>query len=363
MKKTEQHYSLKNILAKGAHYNVIFGERSNGKTFAVLQYGLEQYVQHGHQMAYIRRWQEDFTGKRGSQLFAGLESVGIIRKLTKGQWTGVRYYASRWYLCRTGEDGKIQSDETPFAFGFSLSAMEHDKSSQYPGITTVFFDEFLTRSQYLTDEFVLFCNVLSTIIRKRDDVRIFMAGNTVTKYCPYFTEMGLSHVKNMRPGTIDMYSYGDSGLTVAVEYAAPTSGGKGSDVYFAFDNPKLNMIKTGAWELAIYPHCPCKYYPPDIVFSYFIYFGGDLLQADVVVQDVISFTFIHRKTTPIKHPDEDLVFCPDWDPRPNWIRKINSPASPATRTIARYYQQDKVFYQDNEVGEVVLNYLKWCVKN
>ena len=36
-----KYYSLKNILDKNAIYNVIFGERSNGKTYSVLKYGLD----------------------------------------------------------------------------------------------------------------------------------------------------------------------------------------------------------------------------------------------------------------------------------------------------------------------------------
>ena len=35
-------YSLDNILKNNAHYNIIIGERSNGKTYACLKYGLEK---------------------------------------------------------------------------------------------------------------------------------------------------------------------------------------------------------------------------------------------------------------------------------------------------------------------------------
>ena len=42
MTKTKfKYYSLKNIQQKNATYNVIFGERSNGKTYAVLKQALE----------------------------------------------------------------------------------------------------------------------------------------------------------------------------------------------------------------------------------------------------------------------------------------------------------------------------------
>ena len=220
-----KYYSLNKILSKNAVYNVIFGERSNGKTYSVLKYALEKYVKNGEQLAIVRRWNEDFTGKRGQTMYDALVANNEIFYLTNGEWSSVFYYGSRWYLCRY-EDDKRVTDETPFAYGFSISAMEHDKSTAYPHITTVCFDEFLTRTTYLPDEFVLFMNVLSTIIRHRTNVKIFMLGNTVNKYCPYFVEMGLTHVKQMKPGDIDVYKYGDSSLSVAVEYTLPNAKGK-----------------------------------------------------------------------------------------------------------------------------------------
>lgn len=356
-------YSLKNILAKNCRYNIIFGERSKGKTTAILEYCIKQYQDNKEQSAYLRRWDTDLTGRRGAALFADIVARGRITAITKGEWTGVYYYGSKWFLCRTDENGKRETDEQPFMFGFALNVMEHDKSTSFPQITTVFFDEFLTRSTYIVDEFVIFCNVLSTIIRHRDNVKIFMAGNTINKYCPYFTEMGLNNVKKMKPGTIDIYTYGESKLSVAVEYTEPDSKGKNSDLYFAFKNPKLAMITGGDWELALYPHCPMRYLPKDIVFTYFIQFDGELLQAEIVQVEDVTFTFIHRKSTPLKNPDEDLIYSPEYSPRNNWKRKITKPQSDLEKAIARYYAKDKVFFQDNEVGDIVNNYLKWCVKS
>lgn len=355
-------YRLKNILSRNAQYNMIFGERSNGKTFAVLEYSLEQYFKNGDQLAIVRRWREDFKGKRGQSMFKGVVEAGIVTKISGGRWNGVYYYASRWYLSLTTEEGREVSPE-PFAYAFAISEMEHDKSTDYPRVTTVLFDEFLTRTVYLPDEFVLFMNVLSTIIRLRDNVKIFMLGNTVNKYCPYFSEMGLKHVKEMKPGDIDLYTYGDSRLTVAVEYVAPMKQGKESNFYFAFDNPKLNMITGGSWEIDIYPHCPCKIAPKDILFSFFIQFIDELLQCDVVYKDNLSFIFIHRKTTELKHPESDLIYSTEYNPLPNWRRNILKPMLDVEKRIYNFFKTDKVFYQDNEVGEVVRNYVKWCGQN
>lgn len=357
--KKQKFYSLDNILSKKAQYNIIFGERSNGKTYAVLEYGLKRYIEKGEQMAIVRRWQDDFVGKRGVVMFDSLVSNNVIFYLTNGEWTSVYYYGGKWYLCKYTENNTRITDIKPFCYGFSLTAMEHDKSTSYPEITTICFDEFLSRSAYIPDEFVLFMNVLSTIIRQRDNVKIFMLGNTVNKYCPYFSEMGLTHIKNMEPGTIDIYSYGDSKLKVAVEYTASIQSKK-SDVYFAFNNPKLSMIKSGTWEIDIYPHCPVKYLPKDILFIYFIEFNGDLLQCEIVSVENMNFTFIHRKTGEIKNPETDLLYSTEISPLPNRKTRINKPTSTLEKKIAEYFIKDKVFYADNEVGEIVRNYLLWC---
>ena len=38
-----KYWDIRNVLSRHARYNIIFGERSNGKTYGVLQYGLEKY--------------------------------------------------------------------------------------------------------------------------------------------------------------------------------------------------------------------------------------------------------------------------------------------------------------------------------
>lgn len=357
-----KYYSLDAILKQQARYNVIVGERSSGKTFACLLHGLEIYCRTGKQMAYVRRWQDDFAGKRGQTVFDAIVSAGHVKRLTQGAWTGIYYYGGRWFLCRYDDKQKRFMDERPFCYGFALTQMEHDKSTSYPDITTVVFDEFLTRDRYLTDEFIIWQNTLSTIVRDRSDVTIFMMGNTVNRYSPYFHEMGLTHIKDMTPGTIDTYYYGsdEDPLKVAVEFTGSRQG-KASDVYFAFDNPRLDMI-TGSgsvWEMAIYPHCPQRYTPSQVIFVYFIRFDRELLQADVVRTQDSFFTFIHRKTTPIKDEDQDLIFSPEWDSRPNHRRRISAPFDKLGKLIYSHYLMDQVYYQDNEVGEIIRNYLQW----
>lgn len=363
-KEQVQFYSLTEIKKRHADYNLIYGERSNGKTYAVLQEGLENYINHGKQMAYIRRWREDIRGKRAESLFNNHVSNGLIQKLTGGKFNEVLYLSNRWFLSYFDkEKQKRFPDIKPFCYGFALSEMEHDKSTSYPDVTTICFDEFLTRKYYLPDEFITFMNVLSTIIRNRDDVTIYMLGNTVNKFCPYFQEMGLNHISEQEQGTIDVYKYGNSKLTVAVEYTASIQKQKASNKYFCFDNENLQMITSGKWELALYPHLSIKYTPKDIMFTYFIKFNEAILQAEIIQKDNMNFTFIHEKTTPIKNPDTDLIFDLVQNEKPNYRRRLIAGTSHIEKRIAYYFAVEKVFYQNNEVGEIVRNYIMCSMKS
>lgn len=353
-----KYYSLNDILKKNAQYNIIFGERSNGKSYSALKYGLENFIKTGKQFAIVRRYDDDITKGKGDNFFDALIENKEIEKLTKGKYTEVYYYNRRFYLSYFDETlNKRITDNKPFAYTFALNIASRYKSNSYPEITTIIFDEFLERKFYLPTEFTDFMSIISTIVRARNDVKIFMLGNTVNKFCPYFIEMGLKHIANMKQGSIDVYNYGESKLKVAVEYCSNLNKGKPSDVYFAFDNPKLQMITSGVWEVAMYPHCPCKYLPKDIILTYFIKFDDNILQCEIVENGTMSFTFIHRKTTPIKDDDNDIIYSLEYNPKPNYVRRMNKPTTKWQKMIAKYYIEDKVFYQDNEVGELVRNFL------
>lgn len=364
------YYCLIKILREQAHYSMIFGERSNGKTFAVLEFMVWYYHNYGKRGAVLRRYDLDLQGKRGSSVFNNLvrnkKRGNIIKYITGGKWTGVYYYSQQWFLYREDENGKRVRDDLPFCYGFTLSAQEHDKSSGFPDIDIILFDEFLTRSLYLTDEFVLFANTLSTIIRDNDTAKIFMCGNTVNKYSPYFKEMGVN-ISDMKIGDIRIFKFAtlsrkdkkEIELKIAVEYSDGKSE-KPSDVYFAFNNPKMKMITNGVWEVAVYPHLPLKYKPMNILYIYFIIWEEEILQCEIIQIEDVSFTYIHRKTTPIKDEDRDLVFSQDFNPRYNYRRKLTKPIDEVGKKIAWFFSVDKVYYQDNEVGEVVRNYLNWC---
>ena len=364
-KAEDGYYHIENLInaVPDTKYYVVYSLRSNGKSYSVLEYILKRYLEGKGQGAIIRRYDLDFKQRRGGAMYAPIVSNGLVEAYSEGQYNGIQYIAGEFYLTHRDENGELdRKSPEPFCYGFSLTGSEHDKSTGYPDVTTIVFDEFIARDGYLTDEFVLLMNQISTIIRRRSDVKIFLLGNTINPYNPYFEEMGLNHARQQEPGTVDIYEYGDTGLKVACEYAEKPQESYNSDVYFAFDNPKLHMITDGQWELSIYPHAPVKFTPKDVKYIFFIIFKEHTLQCEVVIKGKYNFLYVHKKTTDIKNPEKDLIFDINQQGTYNYGRRITRAANKIQQKIQWYFKNDKVFYQDNLTGEIVRNYLEWSEK-
>ena len=369
-----KYYSAENLIATNSDYNLIISGRSDGKTYQILSYIMKKYVESGYvqQGAYLRRYGLDFSPKNNSQLFAGLVQNGVVNELTEGKWNDVYYYSRRWYFCNYDEDGARTCDSQPFLFGFALNEMERDKGVSYPNSTTIFFDEFLTRSVELKNEWALFLNVLSTVIRDRNNVKIFMAANTVSKYSGYWENFGIN-IDDIPINTIRVYKMGkNEELQIAVEYYNSGNRKKDSNKYFCFDDPHVSMITSALWETDLFPHLPkvfnkklgvedyIDFDDDDIDFSFFIKFQNALIQCDWIDVDDYSFIFVHKKTTPIRHEDEDIVYCLDSDPRWNWIPNLMKNKNELSAAIRNMIIEGKVFFQSNTVGETFNKYLLTC---
>lgn len=381
LEKTGQsgYFDPMEIIPLDTLYYMVFGERSNGKTFAVLVICLIRYVLYGEKFAYLRRWDLDLTPRRLETLFGALDKFKLVEFITDGEYQFItqfqrQFYLGRWATDEEFEDGmpnnKVNGvpyirEPEPFGYAFALSMMEHDKGGNQPvDITTILYDEFMSRQRYLVDELALFSNCISSI--KRDDGRfkVWMLGNTVTTYCPYFREMGLKHITEMKKGEIQTYQGSDPETTIAVMWAGSPDADAKKDInkFFAFDNPKLKMITEGSFETAAYPKFPDLGDSKDdyqIVFSFFLEFDNDLLQADVYGSDVrdSEFIFWHPKTTELKHPEEELIYTDQVKVGSNYRRSFTTCLTPEESAIKRLIALEKMFFADNQCGETLRNFM------
>ena len=66
------------------------------------------------------------------------------------------------------------TDKNPFCRAYAISTADTTKGADPGPMKYIVFDEFITRRFYLTNEFVLYQNLLSSIIRNRDKIKIYM---------------------------------------------------------------------------------------------------------------------------------------------------------------------------------------------
>lgn len=348
-------------------YKIIIGERSNGKTYGWCKKVLEEYLKTGMPSAYIRRHEEQIKPRYIKKLFDP-QIEDWVEKATKGKWNTIVYWLNDFKLARretlaNGETKIVAKDDKEFCRCYAISTVETSKGADRGPVKYICFDEFLTRAFYLQNEFILFQNLLSSIIRKRSGITIYMLANTVSKYCPYFRNMGLRKIGVQKQGTIDVYKMGESKMKIAVEYCAEAGHiNPLVSQYFAFDNPRLSMITTGSWEIDMYRPAPPKLSNYKIILSFFVIFEEQIMQGDVYMYSGYPLVFFHPKTTPIKDPDRTIIYTQDTiDANPLHQVDIRNKPTKAHELIMTLFNQKKTYYSDNECGEVISNWLKDCV--
>lgn len=363
-----KYYSDKNITSKNCQYNLIIGERSNGKTYCLLKKSVMNYVKNKKRSVYLRRYDDQLMPKNMGSMFTTFVTNKEVEKITKGKYNTIVYKQRKWFLAfyDDQENEYTLVDNSPFMYALALNVMENIKSGFSDSeVTLIIFDEFMTRDRYLTNEFVILSNMLSTIIRQRDDVVIYMLANTVNKSCPYFLEMGLTGVKTQKQGTIDVYHYGNGDLKVAVEYCSKMSerGKKKSNVYFAFDNPRLEMIKNGGWEIDNYPHPDFRVSTAQLIKrGIYLEFEGDIISLELYHKsDIGVFVVCHQYEKDLLLKDDTIIYSLDFHSDKRYRYKLGS-GDRLDKILWSTYDNNMFMYANNTVGEILRNYLKG-VKN
>ena len=361
---TRDYYDGSGIMAIDAIYRVIIGQRSNGKTFFWARQCLDHYFDTGLPSAYVRRMEEMIKAANIGSLFD--PHIEWIKERTHGEYNSIEYRTHCWYLIRMEQNSagiweRVNKDPQPFCRSYAISTWQTTKGADNGDVWSVCFDEFMTRDFYLANEFVLFTSgLLPSIIRDREHVQIFMLANTVSRSCPYFKEMGLYRISKQEQGTIDVYQIGKDGDKIAVEYCAMSeSVRKSVSKYYAFDNPQLDMVTSGGWEMALYRHAPTNLSQYRILYTFFVVHDGITLQGDIHMYQDYPIIFWHYKTTEIKDPEHTIIYSQDViDGNPLHQRDVKVSFCRAQTMIFDLIRTQKTFYADNEVGEAVAAYLK-----
>lgn len=153
----------------------------------------------------------------------------------------------------------IERDGEKIVVGF-VTCIEDayiDKGIPFNKVKVILFDEFIDY-EYMKDEIPMFRHTIANIVRdeEKQGVIIYMLGNTVSKYCPYFEFFGFN-INNIKQGEIGIIRATQGG-TAAFEYTKSRvveADGVKKSKYFGFDGIGSDMILHGIWE---YNSCNTK---------------------------------------------------------------------------------------------------------
>lgn len=241
-------------------YHVIFGERSNGKSYAVNMRCIDNFFKNGEEFVICKRWDEDMKSKVCSTVFTPMAEYVSNEYNHK-----IKFYHGSWWAYPSGSDGKMV-DCVLMGYALAINSSDRIKMSQYPKVTLISFEEFMSQSAlYLPDEVNLFINVVSTIVRNRTNVKIYLLGNAICKHSPYSDALG-TKLHRMHKGEIIVKEFKDK-KERRTKFAIQRT--ENVDVFDSKDNVKGvvynmfgdsgvgNMITTGDFETHNYNAVIC----------------------------------------------------------------------------------------------------------
>ena len=347
-------------------WSTFMSERSSSKTTQLLLYGMTFNALYDTEIQYIRKNKDQITTHYITELFKVIlmPEFNYIGYLTNGKYNSIHVdrQEKRAYYCKRDDTGLIE-EIAPESF---LSALSVDQSERYcSGYNAVrgdyiLFDEF-SRGAYNTkdDEWVQFNNILATIRRERESVRILLLSNTVSVYNQYLVELGISKsLTGMKKGDKRVVT-AELGAKVYVEWLdvdmhKSTRFKRASLEYYGFANPKLKSIYGGEWEYKNFPRLTRDIEHTVVSRNIYIEIMGKLLVVEVMTGDLPCLHI--RPYTKVTPKDDAIIFTDD-DMR---CTKANVVKGNRLNMawLLKVMANGRLFYASNDCGVMLESFVK-----
>ena len=255
-------------------------------------------------------------------------------------------YSSRQFRFLGGESKKKSS---VFCDCFSLSAWERQKGADRGKYCLILFDEFMTRDSYLPHETDLLLDVLSSIMRDRDGVPVYMVANTVSQHCPYFAAFGFK-VQDIKQGEIKQVT-----PLCCVEYCNDNGKQNNAGYFTAFNNSQHGkMILSGEWDYRKYPTLyPRSHKDYNFQLRFFVVLSDRTIAGELLTDKTGAFLYFYPFTGEMKTPETTVIYGGGVDTNILHAAKFTDTPTAAHIIIADLIKRGKCFYSDNATGDAV----------
>lgn len=350
-------------LGLNATWNCYVSDRSNGKTTSWLLYAIMAYIKYGIVTHYIRSHRSMITQSAIMTIFNVIISYNYISILTNNKWNSIAYMRNehKFYLCNRNAGQMNDIDDTGFLMCMSIDKADEYKSGyQCDTGDLIIFDEFIN-TYYKRGEFVKFCDLISTIIRKRPDCKIVMLANTILRTSEYFDELECREF-------IDHAEGGDK-----IDYEIPCISGGSTSVhveilaikldnnrkifnakYFSFHNPLLNSITGAGWAIRNYTHPSERF--KTLYRNIFLEYKSKWYSLNVIQLECGRYTIFVAPHT--KEPKDDAYIYSDnynvFDKRYHSLKHDKNNFD--IWLLNRFYSDD-IIYANNTCGSIFSDFI------
>lgn len=155
----------------------VIGERGVGKSFNSKVAMIKKFLRTGEQFLYIRRYKTELDTALAT-FWDDIQANGYFDDL---KLEVKKSKMLTQFLC----DGEVCGYAVP------LSTANILKSTPFPNVSTIIFDEFLLDTggtyRYLKHEVTMFLDVIESVGRLRDNLKVILLGNALNVHAsPYF---------------------------------------------------------------------------------------------------------------------------------------------------------------------------------
>ena len=375
-----KYFEVKPLLSKypNARYYFILGGRGTGKTYPVIREAITDAIQGKGKFAYVRRHKESLTTFNLQQTF-GVHN-DLVEQLTNGKWNRIKYWQRRFWLelwelnPETGQMERTAKNTEPIGAAYSMSTWETDKGADFgfdSGIKHIILDEALSKAgQYLNDEWSIFQNVISSLVRDRwqFDTKIWQLANPISKWTnPYFKNMGITKQLLTSPGITEIKYPDDKGgtaMTAVFAYIGLTVGEIDPNreqlynTFFAFQNSKgkSKSITHGYWEMEDSSRLPAGVYAESTKNrTVYCIFGEEKLAIDIMCYDYMhKYYLMIYPTDKIRDKTYYMVLGTSLD---KYAVVGSDDSHPITQLIMQIYNTGQVYYSDDSTADAFHGFL------
>lgn len=356
-RKKIKYFSVKDLkkVSEGALYTILLSGRNTGKSYATKSYCLQEAFNSIHngicdsQLAYLRRFDLDCKDSMCEPYFADMP----VQEITKNAYSVISVYHHDIYFGNIDEKTNKVVRQVKIGRCFALSVAEHYKSQMFPKIMNMIYEEILSQNNnYLFDECTHMQHFVSSIFRDRENCKVFMIGNTLSRMCPYYKDFGLVGVESIKEGETRQYKVDESVINVhrckPVDYNASMFFGKARD-----------SIVKGEYLTNTYPHLKKhirKYIiQHQVVLEYdqFRYF----LRLLTDPEDNTVFWYVEPLTTEYK--EGTRIISNQWKSSNYHSYNFRGVTPEEAAAFALLIRDNKVVFSDNLTGTEFNNIIKY----